>query len=347
MQLTLSFLALASLLSFTNASPVPDPAAMSQYGCSLWGTTTLVVTRTITKSSTATSTPGAVLAVSSSHSSVPTTTSHTSTVVTSTAHPTSTVKVVTPTTSSSTPAATKVASVAPLKNKKGLSFNNVAATTPFVNAASWAYNWDKVPGGTLSKNFLYVPMLWGADSGHTANWISTATTAIANGAEYLLGFNEPDLSSQSNLTPAQAAAAWKTYMQPFAGKVKLISPAITNGFSTTAPLMGTPWMDAFLAACTGCTIDGIAMHIYDSATNVAYYKNYITSIGTKYGKPVWVTEFGASGTTAQQQTFLETMLPFLDNLSSVQAYAYFGDLSGILVNSDNSISPLGQTYASA
>jgi hypothetical protein len=40
---------------------------------------------------------------------------------------------------------------------------------------------------------------------------------------------------------------------------------------------GLAWMDAFIKSCTGCTIDAIAIHIYDSATNVAYFKNYISS----------------------------------------------------------------------
>jgi hypothetical protein len=72
------------------------------------------------------------------------------------------------------------------------------------------------------------------------------------------------------MSPQQAATAWKQYMQPFAGRVKLVSPAITNG---APPNMGTGWMDQFLKACTGCTIDVIAFHIYDSATNVAYFQS--------------------------------------------------------------------------
>ena len=75
-------------------------------------------------------------------------------------------------------------------------------------------------------------------------------------------------------------------MEPFAGKAKLVSPAITNGGSP----MGTAWMDEFLSECSDCTIDCIAFHIYDSATNIDYFKNYITEMGTKYGKPTWMTE---------------------------------------------------------
>ena len=80
-------------------------------------------------------------------------------------------------------------------------------------------------------------------------------------------------------------------MQPFASKAKLCSPAITNG---APPSMGTGWLDSFLQACSGCQIDCIAIHIYDSATNTAYYQSYIQGIGTKYQKPVWVTEVGRS-----------------------------------------------------
>ena len=54
--------------------------------------------------------------------------------------------------------------------------------------------------------------------------------------------------------------------------------------------MGTAWLDEFLSECSDCTIDCIAFHIYDSATNIPYYQSYITNIGTKYGKPTYMTE---------------------------------------------------------
>jgi hypothetical protein len=56
-------------------------------------------------------------------------------------------------------------------------------------------------------------------------------------------------------------------------RAKLVSPAVTNG---AAP-MGLAWLDSFFAACSGCQIDAVAIHIYDSATNIAYFKNYISS----------------------------------------------------------------------
>lgn len=98
--------------------------------------------------------------------------------------------------------------------------------------------------------------------------------------------NEPDLSTQSNLSPAAAVQVWMQFCEPFAGKAKLISPAITNG----GPPMGTAWLDEFISLCTDCTIYGIAAHIYDSATNIGYYQSYITDLGTRYNKPVFLTE---------------------------------------------------------
>ncbi|OSX60387.1 glycoside hydrolase family 128 protein, partial [Postia placenta MAD-698-R-SB12] len=212
--------------------------------------------------------------------------------------------------------------------KRGLSFNDASLTHDFNSGqVSWAYNWDSSYTGTLPSGVTFIPMLWGTSSDHTSQWSANANTAIRNGAEYLLGFNEPDLSTQSNLTPQEAAAAWMQYMQPFAGKAKLVSPAITNG---AAP-MGETWLSDFLSECSGCTIDAIAMHIYDSATNEAYYQSYISGLASKYGKPVWVTEFGATGTTSAEGTFLASMVEYLDGLSGVAAYAWFMDEAGNLV----------------
>lgn len=72
-------------------------------------------------------------------------------------------------------------------------------------------------------------------------------------------FNEPDNGGQSNIDPTTAAALWKANIQPFAGKAKLVGPAVTNGG-------GVQWLQQFLGNCTGCTIDAIAMHWYDTAT---------------------------------------------------------------------------------
>ncbi|KAI0073835.1 hypothetical protein K474DRAFT_1626896 [Panus rudis PR-1116 ss-1] len=229
-------------------------------------------------------------------------------------------------------------------NKRGLAFNDDGLTKNFNSQKIvWAYNWAPTHQGSLPDGVIYFPMLWSADGSKTATWNDDATAAIAAGATHLLGFNEPDLGAQANMSPEDAAKAWMTYMQPFAGKAKLVAPAITNG---APPAMGTGWLDRFIAACTECQIDAWAIHIYDSASNVGYFKNYISDFVAKYGKETLVTEFGASGSTQDQQNFLAEMLPFLDGLDGVTHYAYFGVLPGSLVNSDGSRTPIGDSYVS-
>jgi hypothetical protein len=184
-------------------------------------------------------------------------------------------------------------------------------------------------------------MLWAASSSYTNSWSSNAKAAIAAGSTHLLGFNEPDLSSQSNLSPSAAASAWKTYMQPFAGQAKLVSPAVTNGGSE----MGLQWTKEFLGNCTGCTVDAIALHWY---SNYALdLQNHIQSAYSMFGKPIWVTEFGLTGSTdAQVESFLQTIEPWMDSQSFVERYAYFGAFTGYLLNSAGTgLSAYGSVYA--
>ena len=88
------------------------------------------------------------------------------------------------------------------------------------------------------------------------------------------------------MTVEEAVTAWKNHMEPFKGKATLVSPAVTNG---AAP-MGLDWLDRFIKQCNGCTIDAVAIHIYNDAGNIAYFKDYINKAAKKYKKPVWVTE---------------------------------------------------------
>jgi hypothetical protein len=145
-------------------------------------------------------------------------------------------------------------------------------------------------------------MLWG--SGSTSTWNSNAKAAIAAGSDTLLAFNEPDLSTQSNLDPTTAANLFKQYMQPFACQARLSAPAVTNG---GAP-MGLTWLGNFLQACSGCTVDVVPIHWYDSATNIGYFQSYIQQAYVAGGnRTLWITEFGASGTDAQVTSFFQTV----------------------------------------
>lgn len=180
---------------------------------------------------------------------------------------------------------------------------------------------------------------------HTGHWKSNADTAIAAGSTHLLGFNEPDLPDQANLTPEQAAEAWHEYLEPYAGKAKLGSPAVCNGDGK----VGLNWLAKFLEACSGCTIDFIAIHWYGLANDdgVGFFKEHVgKAVNAAGGRPVWITEFQPNGSPEEQARWLEQILPWLDDesQSGVERYSYY-QVDNILVSGD-SLTELGKKYAS-
>ncbi|KAM0748388.1 hypothetical protein T439DRAFT_291841 [Meredithblackwellia eburnea MCA 4105] len=239
--------------------------------------------------------------------------------------------------SSSAPSSTS-SSTSPKSVKKGLGYNTASYTNNFDIA--WAYNWahaNDAATGTLNTGVEYVPMLWNTV---TTNWATDAQAAINSGTTHLLGFNEPDLWSQSNIIPSVAASAWISDIEPFHTQVKLVSPAITNG----GPPMGVTWMSEFLGNCTSCHVDAIAAHWYDAAWNVGYFQNYFTDMYSQFGKPIWITEFAGSGTVSEQQAFFQTIIPWMESQPFIERYSAFGAFSGTFVNADGSLTPLGETY---
>ncbi|KAI4824779.1 hypothetical protein E4T44_10078 [Aureobasidium sp. EXF-8845] len=252
------------------------------------------------------------------------------------------------------------ATATPVKNsgKRGLSFNNPAYTMPFSlsgqnSQVSWAYNWYQTPGSGFNPALDYVPMLWSDASDLTGSWASNAQAAINSGSKYLLGFNEPDLcvpgAGASCMQMSTAVKAWKQYMEPFAGKALLGSPAVTNGGSP----MGLTWLQNFMGNCTGCHIDYINIHWYSNKwAGANYFKQQVQAAhAMSGGRPVWVTEFGLNNeypfTAAELSSFLEEVMDWMDEQPYVQRYAYFMDTTNMLMNSDGTgMSDLGSTYNS-
>ena len=199
--------------------------------------------------------------------------------------------------------------------KRGLAYNDASLCDAFAgsSAASWAYNWGSDSGG-LDSSIPYIPMLWGPASQFSGDWAAKAKAAIAGGAEYLFSFNEPDMSSQANLSPEAAAEAWKTYMEPFAGQAKLVAPSVTNG---QGPGVGADWLQQFLSACSGCTIDAVSQHWYFEGNPVDTFKDQLDNVAKISGKPVWLTEFGATGSDEDKSAFLKEVMPWMDSNDSI------------------------------
>jgi len=194
------------------------------------------------------------------------------------------------------------------------------------SGASWYYTWStQHPGINGPASAGFVPMVWGSASTDAA----TLAEAKAHGP-YLLGFNEPDMAAQSNMTVDQALSLWPKLMG--AGRV-LGSPAVAYGGDTPGG-----WLDRFMsgAKARGYRVDFIALHWYggDFTTSAAVgqLKSYLQAVYERYHKPIWLTEYAlidfSQGTrfpTAQQQAaFVTASTRMLAGLPYLRRYAWFG-----------------------
>ncbi|KAF2710972.1 glycoside hydrolase family 128 protein, partial [Pleomassaria siparia CBS 279.74] len=215
--------------------------------------------------------------------------------------------------------------------KRGVAFKDPAYTLFFKTTnskVSWMYNWyqDVIAPPT---GFYYVPMLWSAAPDAVDRWNANVDKNVKTHCCYnFLAFNEPDRcvdhDSACISDVGVAATAYKTWMQPisarYGDKIRLGSPAVTNG----APPMGLDYLSRFIATCTGCQIDFVAIHWYDNANNFAYFKLHVKNAYEAGGRrPVWITEFRPTGSEADVIAFLKEALPWLDSQDYVERYAYF------------------------
>lgn len=197
-------------------------------------------------------------------------------------------------------------------------------------------------------------MLWGLPSASDPSWMEFVEN---NNPAYILGFNEPDLtySSSSNILPVNAAVGYQTYMEPFSGNVNIGMPNVlwnNVGSSSGGKYDSAVWTDYFVANCTRCEFDFMAIHYYqdcdpaDGKSGAAWFQGNVTNAHQAFNLPVWITEFQCYGTEAQQIAFLKEVLPWMDEQDYVQRYAYFGAFPNDLVNAAGTgLSDLGVAYA--
>ncbi|RDW75771.1 hypothetical protein BP5796_06592 [Coleophoma crateriformis] len=305
---------------------------------------TILTTRTTSSSklsSTSKSTSKSTSSSKISSTSKSTSKSTSSSKISSTSKSTSTSK--TSTTTSTSASASATASSPPGPQKRGLPYNDAILTNSFGgpnSQISWGYNWYQTPGTGFPAKYEYVPLLWSNASDLTSTWFTNVNAAIAAGTTHILAFNEPDYSGQANMSPLVAAQAYMKWMQPFAGRVKLGAPAVTNG----GPPMGVEWLKEFMALCPACTIDFVPLHWYDGAFNYGYFKYYIENFYAQIGKPIWITEFNGYGDDATVISFLKKVMPWLDSLSYVQRYAWFWCADGNLLSTGTTLSDYGVVY---
>jgi hypothetical protein len=259
----------------------------------------------------------------------------------------------------SSAASTSTSSTLSKSAKRGVAYDlaspaDLAALSPGV---SWWYNWSPYPNAGVPANYAtqygmqFEPMLW------TFNF--TVSGMQTNG--YILVLNEPNLVTQANVTPQQAAQMWPQF-EVLASQTgaKIVGPAMTWG-TMTGYEDPVAWLDAFYAAYEAANngrqprIDYLAFHWYDYGLAAQLDRL------TKYGKPFWVTEFanwhsqndGAEiNTLAKQEAQMTDMVATCESRSDVFRYAWYtGRLSPdphytSLLGATGQLTDLGKLYLS-
>jgi RNA polymerase sigma factor (sigma-70 family) len=191
--------------------------------------------------------------------------------------------------------------------------------------AGWYYNWapdnNDVPG---PAGVEFVPMVWGK-----ANVTDATLKQVRSEGKVLLGFNEPDMGGQANMSVEDALAAWPKLE---ATGMRLGSPAVAYGGDTAGG-----WLDRFMTGAKqkGQRVDFITLHWYGSdfsSAAVGQFLGYVDAVHKRYGLPIWVTEYGLmnfSGspkypTGAQEAAFITGTTKGMESRKYVERYAWFG-----------------------
>jgi hypothetical protein len=161
------------------------------------------------------------------------------------------------------------------------------------------------------------------------NVVTAANLAkVKSEGSTLLGFNEPDLAGQAEMTVEQALDLWP---QLQGTGMRLGSPAVAFGGNTPGG-----WLDRFMTGAKqrNLRVDFITLHWYGSDFSdaaVGQFMGYVKAVHDRYNLPIWITEYGLmnfTGTpkfpnTQQITAFITNSTRQLDAAAYVERYAWF------------------------
>lgn len=226
-----------------------------------------------------------------------------------------------------------------LKKGFGLTESTYGNTQLSALNVSWYYSWGNTTQIT-NPVAQFIPMAF------SLNTLSSLTPQPT-----LLGFNEPDNTSQSNMSVAAAIANWPTLVN---NSTLLGSPATAGN-----PLTANSWLQQFMSWTPQPKVDFICVHWY-KGVSVNQFKNDMNSIIAMFNKPIWVTEFApqtVSSATAQPNKYTQTqvnnflngVIPWMEQHPMIQRYAYHNPKVGTcaVFNSAGDLTQTGITYRDA
>ena len=130
--------------------------------------------------------------------------------------------------------------------------------------------------------------------------------------------------------------------------LRLGSPAVTDDAA------GHAWLDSFMTGIhqRGLHVDFITLHWYGSCTNGTQLTNYLSTM-SKYGLPIWLTEFSCYNQTAATNTrFVQQVVAALASIPYLERIAWFtnrphqsGYEGTALATDSGSLTSVGAAYA--
>ncbi|KAI0030217.1 hypothetical protein K488DRAFT_38122, partial [Vararia minispora EC-137] len=215
--------------------------------------------------------------------------------------------------------------------KVGLAWSNHEADIIYkfkTNSVCWIYDWEEsLQYGMKTDGMEFIVMLWGQK-----NAAAFGQKAVAGYANWAAGMNEPDISSQSNLSPSEGAALWNQYFCGLKSQgYSLISPATATGPS---------WLQQFKAQGV-CDWDVTAAHVY--TTTVSNFQTAVTAYHTAFNKPVMVTEYSCNDYSGANQqcdnnaiwAFMTGTKAWMDSQSWIKAYFFFAPMTASELQANN------------
>ncbi|MDB4265390.1 glycoside hydrolase family protein [bacterium] len=230
--------------------------------------------------------------------------------------------------------------------KKGYAGNDTALGKAV--GADWFYNWAS--GSSHRDGMEYIPMKWGP--GNSTNIVTFAEDMQEKQSVQLLTFNEPDNSSQSNISVSTALDRYKVLLS---SGLRMGTPACEQDNYAT-------WLDDFMdgAYDRGYRIDFIALHWYDwgnqnNNSNGNTIKNRMSAkvlnarnlLGNDMA--IWMTEFNANRNRLDQDDhadFIESAIGYINGQSWWERYSYF-QAGGGTFGSSSSLTTSGKAYRDA
>ena len=223
---------------------------------------------------------------------------------------------------------------------------------------SWYYNWMQsadAPCSSPSVGGEFVPMIWGhAGAEQSSAGITSAIgTMVSKGYRTVLGFNEPDNLTQSNISVATAISLWPAFNNP---AIQIGAPG------AQANTTGVAWSTDFIAqvnANPSLRVDFIAIHWYgwnagSCEANASTLEGHIRKIEALPGnRPLWLTEWGClnnsdTGSAAVTLAHVTGAVAMFARHPRLERYAWYpwAGPTHALANTDGSLTALGAYYAS-